>query len=190
MNVQIEVVDNFFDKELHDKIFNTLRESKWSYSGGTMRNPFWHADDLEKNEFFNQYLHDIIVQKLNLTNAKCMRIYANGQTGNMNGEPHTDDGHLTFLYFANQIWNVDWDGHLAFLNVTGKKYNGDEFGNVDQSWLDWIYTASPEDEIEKVITYKPNRAVLFPSDIVHYAMAPHRFFTGLRISLAYKFFLY
>ena len=190
MNVQIEVVDNFFDKELHDKIFNTLRESKWSYSGGTMRNPFWHADDLEKNEFFNQYLHDIIVQKLNLTNAKCMRIYANGQTGNMNGEPHTADGPLTFLYFANQIWNVDWDGHLAFLNVTGKKYNGDEYGNVDQSWLDWIYTASPDDEIEKVITYKPNRGVLFPSDIVHYAMAPHRFFSGLRMSLAYKFFLY
>ena len=52
------------------------------------------------------------------------------------------------------------------------------------------YISSRDDEIEKVVTYKPNRAVLFPTDIVHYAMAPHRFFTGLRMSLAYKFFLY
>ena len=69
-------------------------------------------------------------------------------------------------------------------------YNGDEYGNVGRDWLDCKFDASPDDEIEKVITYKPNRGVLFPSNLFHYAMAPHRFFTGLRMSLAYKFFLY
>ena len=62
--------------------------------------------------------------------------------------------------------------------------------NASQSWLDCEFNASPDDEIEKIITYKPNRGVLFPSNLYHYAMAPHRFFTGMRISLAYKFFLY
>ena len=190
MNVQIEVVNNFFEKKLHDKILKTLRESKWSYNGGTIRNPFWHADNLENDEFFSKYLHDIIVKKFNIVNCKCIRIYANGQTGGMSGEPHTDDGHLTFLYFANQIWNVDWDGHLAFLNISEKMYDGDEYGNASQSWLDCEFKASSDDEIEKIITYKPNRGVLFPSNLYHYAMAPHRFFTGMRISLAYKFFLY
>ena len=190
MNVQIDVVNDLFEKKLHDKIFNTLRQSKWTYNGGSKNNPFWHADFLEDNEFFSKYLHDIIVKKFNIVNSKCIRIYANGQTAGMNGEPHIDDGHVTFLYFANQIWNVNWDGHLAFLNTSGKMYNGDEYGNVGRDWMDCKFDASPDDEIEKVITYKPNRGVLFPSNLFHYAMAPHRFFTGLRMSLAYKFFLY
>ena len=39
----------------------------------------------------------------------------------------------------------------------------------------------------KTITYKPNRAVLFSANILHYAGAPHRLHIGLRTSLAYKF---
>jgi hypothetical protein len=190
MNIQIDVVDNFFDVELQDEIFEKIKSSKWSFNGGSLKNPIWHADNLEQDKFFSHYVQDFILNKFNLINSKCIRIYANGQTGGMNGDPHIDDGHLTFLYFANPTWNVDWGGHLAFLNIIGKMYDGDEYGNVGQSWYDWGYEPSIEDEIEKVITYKPNRGVLFPSNLVHYAMAPHTFFKGMRISLAYKFFLY
>ena len=42
------------------------------------------------------------------------------------------------------------------------------------------------DELSKVVEYKPNRAVLFPGKIKHYANAPSKFFNGLRVSLAYK----
>ena len=189
-DIQIDVIDNFFDEELQDEIFEKIKSSKWSYSGGSLKNPIWHADNLEQEKFFSHYVQDLILNKFNLINSKCIRIYANGQTGGMNGDPHIDDGHLTFLYFANPTWNVDWGGHLAFLNILGKMYDGDEYGNVGQSWYDWDYAPSIEDEIEKVITYKPNRGVLFPSNLVHYAMAPHTFFKGMRISLAYKFYLY
>ena len=189
-NIQIDVIDNFFEKELQNKIFEKIKFSKWSYTGGSLKNPIWHADNLEQDKFFSDHVKDLILNKLNLVNSKCIRIYANGQTGGMNGDPHIDDGHLTFLYFTNPTWNVDWGGHLAFLNILGKMYDGDEYGNASQSWHDWDYIPSGDDEIEKVITFKPNRGVLFPSDIVHYAMAPHRFFSGLRMSLAYKFFLY
>ena len=41
-------------------------------------------------------------------------------------------------------------------------------------------------KLYKTVSYKPNRAVLFPAKIIHYADAPSRFFNGLRISLAYK----
>ena len=183
-------MDNFFEKELQNKIFEKIKFSKWSYTGGSLKNPIWHADNLEQDKFFSDHVKELILNKLNLVNSKCIRIYANGQTGGMNGDPHIDDGHLTFLYFTNPTWNVDWGGHLAFLNILGKMYDGDEYGNASQSWHDWDYIPSGEDEIEKVITYKPNRGVFFPSNIVHYAMAPHTFFQGMRISLAYKFYLF
>ena len=41
-------------------------------------------------------------------------------------------------------------------------------------------------EICKTVVYKSNRAVLFPAKMKHYADAPNRMFTDLRISLAYK----
>ena len=44
-------------------------------------------------------------------------------------------------------------------------------------------------ETSRIVSYKPNRAVLFPGSIWHYADAPSRFFNGLRISLAYKLWI-
>ena len=35
----------------------------------------------------------------------------------------------------------------------------------DQSWTDWDYIPDTEDEIEKVVTYKPNRGSAFPTDL-------------------------
>ena len=109
------------------------------------------------------------------------RIYTNGQTAGQCGYPHTDDGHLTFLYFTNLEWKIDWQGHLMLINRTGPVYKKDE-------WEDWSFKSDTKsDEISQVITYKPNRAVIFPAHIVHHADAPHRLYNWLRISLAYKF---
>ena len=116
-NIQIDVIDNFFEKELQNKIFEKIKFSKLSYTGGSLKNPIWHADNLEQDKFFSDHVKDLILNKLNLVNSKCIRIYANGQTAGMSGDTHIDDGHLTFLYFVNQKWNVIWGGHLAFLNV-------------------------------------------------------------------------
>ena len=88
------------------------------------------------------------------------RIYANGQTANQCGNPHYDDGDMTFIYYPNPDWKLEDQGHLIFLKS--------------------------DDEVSNVVTYKSNRAILFSSSIKHYSDAPHRLFSGLRISLAYK----
>ena len=51
-NIQIDVIDNFFEKELQNKIFEKIKFSKWSYTGGSLKNPIWHADNLEQESFF------------------------------------------------------------------------------------------------------------------------------------------
>ena len=119
-------------------------------------------NDLEKESYFNDYLYNIICDKLE-KKYKVKRIYANGQSAGQSGNPHTDDGDFTFLYYPNPKWELDWNGHLIF--------------------------SEDKKEPTKIIGYKPNRAIMFPSHIMHYADAPHRYFTGFRVSIAYKFFV-
>jgi|TARA_B100000085_G_scaffold53448_1_gene46710 hypothetical protein len=158
----IEVYDDFFEESTRDQIFKYLQRPKWSLTGGNAMNAFWHMDDLENEEYFSIYLFNKISQKMGdkIKNHSINRIYANGQTGGQCGNPHSDDGDYTLLYYPNPKWDIGWQGHLIFVD------------------LDW----NPD----KVVAYKPNRMVCFPSNTVHYADAPTRLFSGLRTSLAYK----
>eukprot|EP00966_Prymnesium_polylepis_P302474 6987883-Prymnesium_polylepis.3 len=76
------------------------------------------------------------------------------------GAPHQDDGDITFLYYPNPQWDFSLNGSLFFVGNRG--------------------------ELDRVIQYRPNRALLFPAGLVHYADAPSKNFEGLRVSLAYK----
>ena len=158
----IEVYDDFFDDDTQQEIYSKLMRPNWGISGN---NPgkleiFWHYEGLENEEYFSEYLYEKICNKLDTEFKGFERIYANGQTAGQYGTPHYDDGDLTFLYYPSPVWDTNWQGHLMFMDEN--------------------------DEVVRVVEHKPNRAVLFPGIIKHYADAPHRWFNGLRISLAYK----
>ena len=158
----IEVYDDFFDDDIHQEVYSKLMRPNWGISGN---NPgkleiFWHYEGLENEEYFSEYLYKKICNKLDTEFKGFERIYANGQTAGQYGTPHYDDGDLTFLYYPSPVWDTNWQGHLMFMNET--------------------------DEVVRVVEHKSNRAVLFTGIIKHYADAPHRWFNGLRISLAYK----
>lgn len=158
----IEVLDDFFSQEIHEKIWQLVKRPKWSLTGGNPSDRFWHMNDLEGERYFNTYLFKIICKKLNRS-FKIRRVYANGQTAGQCGVPHRDDGDVTVLYYPNPEWKLDWQGHFMVLE-----------GEDSSS------------EIARTITYKPNRAIILPANIYHYADAPHRMFNGLRISVAWK----
>ena len=156
----ISVYDDFFPIDIQKEIFHKLMTSHaWSYTGGGEISRFWHVDGLENDDYFSSFLYDKICQNLNKKFSAFSRIYANGQTSCQYGVPHIDDGDMTFLYYPNLEWQLTWQGGLFFIK---------------------------NNEIYKTITYKPNRAVLFPAKIKHYADAPSRLYNELRISLAYK----
>ena len=157
---ELKIIDNFFSENIRKEIYDLLRYgSNWSFTGGRDDRRLWHVDRLEEDIFFNTYLFNIICDELN-KDFSIKRIYANGQTANQCGNPHYDDGDMTFIYYPNPDWKIEDQGHLIFLKS--------------------------DDEVSNVVTYKSNRAILFPSSIKHYSDAPHRLFSGLRISLAYK----
>lgn len=158
----IEVYDNFFDEDIREEVYNYLQRPKWSLTGGTPENSFWHMDNLEEENYFSDYLFQEIKEKIDKINDyNILRVYANGQTFGQCGTPHMDDGDYTLLYYPNPDWCCwKYQGNLMFMNLD---YNTD-----------------------KVVAYKPDRLVCFPANTVHYAESPSINFTGLRISLAYK----
>ena len=155
----IEIFDNFFPEKVREEIYRLLLRPQWGLTGGRDGRRFWHIDGLQKEEYFSEYLFYLIQYKIR-RRCRIKRIYANGQTAGQCGNPHYDDGDMTFLYYPNPEWKLEDQGHLVFLEG--------------------------EDEVSKMITYKSNRGVLFPTSLKHYGDAPHRLFSGLRISLAYK----
>ena len=68
------------------------------------------------------------------------------------------------MHTPNPEWKVEWGGHLVFLN-------------------------KEETETNKIVSYKPNRAVIFPSEIPHAVDGISRFYPLVRMSLAYKFLI-
>ena len=179
----IKVVDNFFTEEIHHEIDQLMDRPKWRLAGGDKGNRFWHMDDLQTEDYFKHYLFEIIQNKLKI-NTKIRRIYANGQTVGQNGMPHADsydDFSMTFLYYSNLEWKFIWGGHLNFLDI--KSDCRDTSKKVRKEMYDSTYFPV---NMTHSVSYVPNRGVLFPSNIWHYADSPHRSFTGLRVSLAYK----
>ena len=155
----IKVFDDFFEENIRSEIYNLLLRPKWSFSAGREGRRFWHMGDLHNEDYFSNYVFNLICQKLN-KDFKINRIYANGQTAGQCGNPHYDDGDATLLYYPNPNWNLEDQGHLVFLEN--------------------------DNEVSRIVTYKSNRAVFFDSKVKHYADAPHRLYSDLRISLAYK----
>ena len=178
----IRVIDNFFTKEIHQKISQLMDRPKWWLRGGDRENRFWHMDDLQLEDYFSHYLFEIIQNKFEI-NTKIKRIYANGQTAGQNGTPHidfSDDSSITFIYYPNLKWKFAWGGHLTFLDI---RYDSTDTSKIRKKLNESIYFPT---NTTNSVSYVPNRGILFPSNIWHYAQPPNRTFTGLRTSLAYK----
>ena len=114
----IEVYDNFFSQEIQHQIYTFLMNTGgWTLTGGDpTKNRFWHFENLEQINYFNDFLYKKIIDKLNKKIDSFERIYANGQTSGQCGTLHIDDGDSTFLYYPNPEWKTDYQGHLIFFN--------------------------------------------------------------------------
>jgi hypothetical protein len=166
----VVVYHNLFPVEDCWKILEYLNRPKWAFGHGSVEwaderksTPFW-VMDLNSDTFFTDYLLNIIREKTN-QKFSLERVYANGHMFGTQGEPHQDSGESngrTFLFYANDNWSIDWGGKTVFLlNSTEQHYE------------------SPN----------PNKGVIFPGRMFHYAESTTRKFIGLRITVAWKLYL-
>ena len=92
-----------------------------------------------------------------------LRQYANGHTYGLGGRSHQDDQRentFTLLYYPMPVWEHLWDGETMYFNAAG--------------------------DVLAAVRPQPNRAVIFDSRIPHAGRAPSRFFSGLRVTVAFK----
>lgn len=103
--------------------------------------------------------------------------YVNGQSTLQEGSLHCDrnvDSSYTFLIYINPEWNITWGGCTVFINQYVTNNNEVKFFD-DQKEMKCIR-----------FTPQPKCGMLFPANYLHYAEAPTKYFTGIRMTLVYK----
>jgi len=161
----IKFYKNIFELHEIEKISNYLNSSNWKY--GHKSNPnsifcFW-VMDLNNSIFFKKTLFKKIQEKIGY-DYEIRRVYANGQTSEMNGDYHIDSNdsdYFTFLYYPMKEWNIEWEGPTIIID-----------SNQDKNFFYPI----------------PNSALFFSSNLLHCGMGPSKKYKGLRVTIAYKLY--
>lgn len=150
-NIFINVEDNLVNFCQQEYLFGFCKNSKYSFGHSSSSNS---ADMsrfvcyLTEEEFGSLELHTIvndIAEKYDLGDLEIIRSYINVYNMSTYLSCHTDDQEedsITFLYYANPTWEVDWGGETVFYD-------------------------SHKQEIVKSVLPKPGRIVFFNSTIPH-----------------------
>lgn len=164
---------NVYEEILSENRFlelsNDLMKSKnWEFSNNSGSVPFvredgfhfWYNELIDNSVYTQEVLN--IINKRTSENFIIDRVYANGQTHGQPGHMHidADDANTwTCLLYMNPFWNIEWGGET-------------------------VISPTPHEVVH--ILPKPNSAVLFKSNILHFGSEPSRHFRGLRITVAFK----
>jgi hypothetical protein len=116
----------------------------------------YSTNDLSQMGLLNSPGFAKISQNHNFDKMKLMQIRVNLGTPFEKNKVHCDENGVTFLYYANLEWKLDYNGHTLFMN--------DDLTDAEYTCL-----------------FKPGRVVVFDGTIPHMIMPPttnaygHRF---------------
>jgi hypothetical protein len=155
-----------YSKDQYDEIENFFLgdSARWTFTGGStsQSKKFWYHN-LDNEPFFSETSANLIRDRVENC-GELLRVYANGQTFEQNGDWHIDepkiDGGTTVLWYLNDF-EENWGGRTLFRH--------------DGGLLEYIIP-------------KKNNFISFPSKLLHMGEAPNSNFNNLRITIAWKFF--
>ena len=168
----IIIKDNILEEHLahliDDSIHNTDFPWHWHYKANKNEpDRHWHTlaghdeEEIRKNEFdFILPLWETISNMKDIPKIKIVRAYINAHTTGVEPSIHQDDGELTFIYYPNLKWNVNFGGGTTIYDET-----------LDKGTL---------------INYKGNRLICFTASLPHQAMPVSRICHDLRTCVVFK----
>jgi len=178
------VITNLECQEIHK---HCLKTSNWGVQtslsklnlDGNDQTLFWHFNF----DFDNPIIQNITkkIKKIIGENYSIDRCYVNGQTTLQEGNVHFDanptspkEKFYTFLIYINPKWNITWGGCTVFLN---------QYISLDGD----IKFFNKQNRVECIrYSPQPSCGLFFPSNYLHYAEAPSKHFSGIRMTLAFK----
>jgi SM-20-related protein len=178
---EIEVVDNFFSKELYDEFIKIYDNVPMRY--GWLANPksdkhgHWNYSLIHSQAAnladFSSKLPDETSKKMwnyvqEYLKEECvlLRCYINSHTYGVEGYFHKDtwqENETTAVLYMNSEWHPNWAGETVFMD------------NLESS------------KITQSVLPKSNRMVLFPSEMQHCARGVSRKCIVLRKTFMFKF---
>ena len=159
--MNIDLHKDVFETDIYTEIYETLlNETTWGLIGHSVEGSrkFWFMDLSETN------MKEMFYGSLDfLEDYDLERIYANGQISGQDGYPHKDsqdDDTMTLMYYPMPKWDISWGGETVFF---------DENNEMFLSFLP-----------------KPNSALFFNSNILHFGRSPSGNCDEFRITIALK----
>lgn len=170
--------DDFLPDPQAEALANAARTLPWQFgwkSNANMAGGHWHVDldggtRTDNDAEVAQLLTHELARTLWATAAAgpmqghtLVRAYANAHTYGIGGNAHMDrrdDGYWSLVYYAVPEWRPQWCGETVFLDHAG-----------DIAW-----SCLP----------RPNRAIVFPANVMHAARAVDRDCHQLRVCIVLK----
>ena len=153
--------DTILTPQEMEEIDKIASRPRWQFgatsSESSLHKKFWKMD-IKGYGIFDS----VIPEKMEILipfKFEILDYYMNGHTRGLDGYMHTDDADYTFLLFCNPVWDLTWGGKTIFVQDDGR--------------FDAVFP-------------KPGSAVMFPSNMMHYAEDVTREFYGIRVTAAYK----
>ncbi len=178
----LKLHDNCIDFDLQVELFELLSQGIWQYGktawayrqDGTKQNRtenslegnnfnegtnYWNCG-FKKDKGLMPRLWDQIEQRIigpDVVTVK--RVYGNAATYGMEGVPHHDDGHWTFMYMPC-AWQHNWGGGTGFFDRDGTQVG--------------------------VAPYKEGRVISFPARLPHASLPVSRLCNAIRYIIVFK----
>jgi len=178
----IDVYDNVLEEHNAILVDNEIRQISWKYdyhSDANKPNKHWHvfcghnkeecdvADFGWAHQIFNTALHKYkFDEKYNVEEIK--RIYCNAHTYGIEPQIHTDDGDFTMIYYPRLDWKTEWGGGTTIYH--------EDVGDPK----------SPDYKVDKAVSYKGNRLIVFDAYLPHCAQPVTKDCYDLRSCVVFK----
>ena len=182
----IDVYDDVLEEHNAILVDDTVKQLSWKYDYLSLRggsNKHWHIlcghNEEECTEAGYDWAYSIFEtamhkykfpEKYNIDGFE--RIYCNAHTHGIVPHIHIDDGDFTMIYYPRLDWETEWGGGTAiYQEGTGVSRTG--------------YPKNPY-QIDKSVTYKGNRLIVFDAYLPHQALPVSRECYELRTCVVFK----
>lgn len=167
---KVDVYDNIFSSWETREFFEFIQNSIFKIDG---RDDFAIPLEMQMYSLFDEAdLNSLGIQdnpkfraiqeKYGVLDMQLKNLRVNVTTPAERNRIHTDMDGITILYYANLEWRPEWGGHTLF-------------------------TDDLRDEFEGIVSYKPNRVVVFDGKVPHMILTPSVICPTFRLSLAFQY---